>query len=366
MNRQLLEMLFKENKVNVKSSNLFDTPISLKNKNKLSFDKIEGMMLGLAIGDALGITTEGMHPEKRKGMYGEIRDYLPNKYTHLKKGFPSDDTQLAFWTLETLNEDKIFVPEHVASAFCNNGRIFGIGKTVLGFLNNFKDEKMPWYEAGIESAGNGALMRIAPMIIPHLKDNSPNLWIDTALCTMMTHNDSAAISASEAFVYMLFKLVEMNSAPSAMWWIETYISIAKVLEVTNTYQPRFGKFRYDYKGTLWNFVEEKVPQAYKEGLSVLKANDLWGSGAYLFETVPMALYILMKYADDPEQAIIRAVNDTKDNDTIAAIVGAAVGALHGKKKLPQRWIENLTGRTNDHDDGKIFEDIEKTKKIWCD
>ena len=37
-----------------------------------------------------------------------------------------------------------------------------------------------------------------------------------------------------------------------------------------------------------------------------------------------------------EEAIVRAVNDTRDNDTIAAIVGAAVGALHGKSALPDR------------------------------
>jgi ADP-ribosyl-[dinitrogen reductase] hydrolase len=38
----------------------------------------------------------------------------------------------------------------------------------------------------------------------------------------------------------------------------------------------------------------------------------------------------MRHADDPEEAILRAVSDTKDNDTIGAIVGAAVGALHGE------------------------------------
>ena len=38
------------------------------------------MMLGLAIGDALGITTEGMIPHDRHNRYGEIRDYLPNRY----------------------------------------------------------------------------------------------------------------------------------------------------------------------------------------------------------------------------------------------------------------------------------------------
>jgi ADP-ribosylglycohydrolase len=53
----------------------------------------------------------------------------------------------------------------------------------------------------------------------------------------------------------------------------------------------------------------------------------------LLETVSTVLHILMRHAGDPEEAIIRAVNDTKDNDTIAAIVGAAVGALHGLRAV---------------------------------
>jgi len=67
---------------------------------------------------------------------------------------------------------------------------------------------------------------------------------------------------------------------------------------------------------------------------------------------------------DPEEAIVRAVNDTKDNDTIAAIVVAAVGAIHGKKALPERWINNLSGRTSFSDDGKVFELLDKTKFNW--
>jgi ADP-ribosylglycohydrolase len=63
----------------------------------------------------------------------------------------------------------------------------------------------------------------------------------------------------------------------------------------------------------------------------------------------------MRHADDFEEAIVRAVNDTKDNDTIAAIVGAVVGALHGKEAIPKRWIQNLPGCTTDCDDGKVFE-----------
>jgi ADP-ribosylglycohydrolase len=65
------------------------------------------------------------------------------------------------------------------------------------------------------------------------------------------------------------------------------------------------------------------------------------------------LHILARHGADPEEAIIRAVNDTSDNDTIASVVGAAVGALHGAAALPSRWKESLLGRTFEADDGQV-------------
>lgn len=63
-------------------------------------DRIRGMLLGLAIGDALGNTSEGMLPSDRHSRYGEIRYFLPNHHAGGREvGLPSDDTQLAFWTL---------------------------------------------------------------------------------------------------------------------------------------------------------------------------------------------------------------------------------------------------------------------------
>ena len=88
------------------------------------------------------------------------------------------------------------------------------------------------------------------------------------------------------------------------------------------------------------------------------------SGANLFETVPSVLYILVNHAGNAEEAIIRAVNDTKDNDTIAAIVGAAVGALHGLEGIPGRWIDGLTGRTKKDDDGQVLKLILMAKKAF--
>jgi len=57
-------------------------------------------------------------------------------------------------------------------------------------------------------------------------------------------------------------------------------------------------------------------------------------------------------------AIETAVNDTRDNDTVAAIVGAAMGAASGTAWIPPRWRDGLLGRTSADDDGRVFELVE--------
>ncbi len=97
-------------------------------------------------------------------------------------------------------------------------------------------------------------------------------------------------------------------------------------------------------------MERELTDAWSSGASVLSACDRWYSGAYVLETAPCALYILMLHAADPEEAIERAVNDTWDNDTIAAIVGA----LHGAAALPKSSRDGLSGRTAEEDEGRIW------------
>lgn len=61
-------------------------------------DRIRGMMLGLAIGDALGNTSEGMTPGHRRHVHGEIRDYLPNPRADMDKvGLPSPLLPVPQW-----------------------------------------------------------------------------------------------------------------------------------------------------------------------------------------------------------------------------------------------------------------------------
>jgi ADP-ribosylglycohydrolase len=362
-NRETLNRLFENGGIDLRRGSLFDTtPPPLP--PGLTWSRIEGMMLGLAIGDGLGITSEGQLPHDRRARHGELRDYIPNRHDPRPMGFPSDDTQLAFRTLDQINLDRGLNPGRLAERFCRD-HIIGIGSAVKGFVRAFKSGT-PWDRAGQPSAGNGALMRIAPILIPHLRSGTPDLWVDTALCAMVTHNDTASITACLAFVNILWQLLGMKSPPDPEWWLRAFVDVARDLETDRPYIPRGGSFM-DYSGPLSQFVEDKVGWAYAQGLPVVEACDRWHSGAYLLETVPCVIYILMRHGHEPEEAIVRAVNDTKDNDTVAAIVGAAVGALHGRDKIPARWVANLSGRTTHEDggdDGRVFAILEEARTIW--
>ena len=84
----------------------------------VAHDRIRGMLLGHAIGDALGNTSESLSAADRAARYGEIRDYLPNsRSAGHRVGLPSDDSQLAFWTLESLLECAGLDLEDLVDAF---------------------------------------------------------------------------------------------------------------------------------------------------------------------------------------------------------------------------------------------------------
>lgn len=361
-NTPLVRELLARGRIRLRDSQiLYQSPPPLP--KSFVFEKVEGMLLGLAIGDALGATSEGKQPADRYNLYREIRDYLPGRRSNFRHvGVATDDTQLSFFTLEQLVDDNGLNPDNLAQKFCRH-RIWGIGGTVKEFIRNYKDRYIPWYEAGPDSLGNGALMRIAPVVLPYLRSPHPSLYADAALDGMITHNSFANNASCVAFVKMLWDLLGMISAPEPNWWIDTFCTVTQQLEGDAQYRARNPRYA-DYQGPLWKFTRDRCHEALGGGLTTREACYQWGSGGNLFETVPCVLYILATHAHNPEEAVIRAVNDTVDNDSVAAIVGAAVGALHGLSGIPERWVKSLEGRIREGGTGQVFRLIFHAKQTF--
>ncbi len=357
--RDIFEFFSETGHLPINRSPLFDSaPASVD----IDFRDVRGMLLGLAIGDALGAPTEGMLPEERRSRFGDIEDYQPNRDDGREVGIPTDDSQLAFWTVEQLLEDESFVPDQLARRFCR-GRLYGAGGSVREFMENYREKDQAWFVAGAPSAGNGALMRIPGMILPYI-DEPDGLWVDTALSAMITHRDSASVASCVAFTQLCWEALQRDVTPDPHWWVEPFTRCARGLETDRSHRPRDPSIPIEFQGTVSEFVEQHVVPAYREHRTVMEVSNYWYSGAYLLETVPTVLYILMRHGEHPEEAIVRAVTDTKDNDTVAAIVGSAVGAMHGVDELPDRWIRGLTGRTRASDDGRMFDLLDAAEQQW--
>ncbi len=322
-------------------------------------DRVRGMLLGVAIGDALGNRTESMLPHEREAQYGRITGYLPSRYANGQPaGTPSDDTQLTFRAVEQLLADGALDPDELAFRIAND-RIFGISKATLQFCQALRTGA-PWQEATQASAGNGALMRISPALLPYLREGGSGLWADTALSTAVTHNDPLAIASSVAWVALLWRLLNGDIPETPAEWLETYTEVLRVMDSGLEYDTRvLSGPLFQWRGSLSELLDSEVRPAVARGQSVREAANRWYSGAYLLETVPCVLHIVAQYGHDPREAMLSAVNDTRDNDTIAAIVGAAMGAAHGTAWIPAEWRDQLLGRVNGDDDDKVFMLIDK-------
>lgn len=329
-----------------------------------SFDRIGTMLYAVALGDSLGNTSEGLLPHERTRRYGHITGYLPTRHAGgQERGVPSDDTQLTFRTVQHLLRLGDLCPEQLGDDL-SDGAIFGIGRAMTAWLAR-REAGLPWTTCGVQSSGNGALMRIAPVLLPHLQEPSPRLWADAVLATMVTHNDAAAIACSVAWVHILWSLLTLPEgyriAPP--WWLERFAEAAATIEGATLHRPRQGPLR-SYTGPLWAFTVQQAGAAQAMDVPVRNTGAAWGSGAYLLETMPTVLAILMRHSHEPERAMGVAVNDTKDNDTIAALVGSALGALHGSRWIPAAWRTGLLGRLGSDDDGAVLALLQRVRDRW--
>lgn len=167
-----------------------------------------GALLGLACGDAVGTTVEFL----ARGSFAPVTDMLGGGPFNLKAGQWTDDTSMALCLAESLITKKTFDAHDQMTRYLNwwrwgylssTGRCFDIGMTTRDALFDFEQSQNPFCgSADPYSAGNGSLMRLAPIVLFGFNQKS-NLAQLAAESSRTTHGAAEAIECCQLLAELI-------------------------------------------------------------------------------------------------------------------------------------------------------------------
>jgi ADP-ribosyl-[dinitrogen reductase] hydrolase len=297
-----------------------------------------GALIGTAVGDALGRPAEGRPARDLRERYGRLTDFRPwPGWRDGPKGTITDDTQMTMCVAACLVAHGGRIdPADLAQRFVAwlpVGR--GKGHTCVEAVRALI-AGAPWYEAGVASAGNGAAMRAAPIGLAHVS-NLDALRRDAALSAVVTHADPMAVASAVAHAWLVARLVatppgSLDPAALVADLFEAISDLGDPGAPERGWEDRPGKTAQPIR--LCDRLAE-VPGRLSDSLE--SAGEWFYSGAFVLESLPMALWHFLRDPEDPEEAVVNAVMGGHDADTVASMTGAYAGAYLGEDAFPARW-----------------------------
>ena len=256
-------------------------------------NKIAGAIFGFAIGDSMGATTEFMNKQQISKVYGSLENIVGGGWLKLKPGEVTDDTQMTCCVMEALiesyNESKnefINFSNILAKKFISwlDTEPKDVGNQCMQGIIELQEGRIP---CKTKSAGNGSLMRALPCaLLGEYKMNK--------LQGIMTHNNDVCTNYIEEYTLIIQNVLKLSNFD-----FKEYCKINRISSQCN-----FNPTGY-VVNTFYNAVK-----------NIERTNSF-------------------------EEAIIMAVNDGGDADTIAAITGSIAGAIYGFDSIPKRWLNTL-------------------------
>ena len=310
-------------------------------------EKIKAVMIGHAVGDALGVPVEFCSREEiAEDPVTDMRGF--GSYP-MPAGAWSDDTSMSLCALDSLSKGVIdhdeimdnFVRWASNDEFTPTGEMFDIGRTCLTAIRNFLEvDGRPALECGLtdeRSNGNGSLMRIHPFALyAFVKGGTLGKSLDIIReGSIMTHAHPRTIYACGIYA-MVF------------WEILKGADKAKVLsEIENAAVLFDGIYPEESDHFEW---------AFHKKLASKSADEISSSG-YVVHTLEAALWCLLT-TDSYKECVLKAVNLGEDTDTVAAVAGGLAGAMYGYDAIPEEWRNTLIRREY------IEEMCERAYKAW--
>ena len=315
-------------------------------------DRCRGVMVGLGVGNLLGVPQEGWPRYAVEASYPNgIRDI------EVEPGEPDDDDLaqaiiLAEAALEAGSADldveeigRLFwawaeengrgigiqtadVLARIGGASPRCARGVGVEARVSAGRPALEAARQVWEESGRYSAGNGAVMRCAPLAIRWIQDDV-GLARNTALSAVVTHADPRCIWSAV-----------LTNVAVAMLLRGENVALRAIVERTRQTAEEIG-------GSLSPFgIEGVVPETVVDACSIPSAcapADLVLDGrdmGYTLKAMQVALWCANQ-ASDFEEGLVAVVSAGGDTDTNGAVAGAVLGARFGLHAIPCGWRKGL-------------------------
>ncbi|MDO5860001.1 ADP-ribosylglycohydrolase family protein [Methanobrevibacter sp.] len=283
--------------------------------------KVKDGIIGLLIGDALGVPVEFKSREYLQEH--PVTTMMGHGTYNMPKGTWSDDSSMTIATMASIVNKKAIDYDDIISEFCEwiyNGKyvqyyVFDYGNTTGDALYNYHHKHMPALESGCSGErdnGNGSLMRILPLAY------IPNIDYETIEnISGLTHAHKRSKIACVLYIEIAKSMIENDDLS-----IDEHIKRAS------------DKIIKYYKGSEELKHFKRIFDDDLDDILTIK------SGGYVIDTFESVIYCL-KNTGNYKDAVLKAVNLGKDTDTVAAICGGLAGIYYGFDEIPIDWIDSI-------------------------
>ena len=307
-------------------------------------ERMKSVVIGHAIGDALGVPVEFCTREELDE--NPVTDMMGYGSYPVPEGCWSDDTSMAICALDSLAKGKLnyneimqnFVRWASFDEFTPTGEMFDIGRTCLKAIRRYLDsDGTDATKSGLDGEnynGNGSLMRIHPFaLFLYYNGLAEEKYIEVIHnASALTHSHERSKMACGIYTFVLWELL---SKPHKS-------SIIKGLNRARRFYRDSEEFAiYDrmlMKRIGWIYRHWEDPGDHKE----VTRDEIKSSG-YVVDTLEAAIWCLLT-TKDYKSCVLKAVNLGDDTDTVAAVAGGLAGALYGYDAIPTEWLDTLKRR----------------------
>jgi ADP-ribosylglycohydrolase len=292
-------------------------------------NKVKAGIMGVCIGDALGVPVEFKNRDYLKRFpVTEMQEFGSHNQP---KGTWSDDSSLTLCLAEVLT--KGYDLEKIGQSFVKwvryghwtaHGRLFDIGGTTREAIARLIKGESARFSGNIfeEDNGNGSLMRILPLAF-YLKDeeNIDNIYQTVKEVSTITHGHFRSVFA--CFIYVIFVIQLLKGKNKAGAYTYTQ------------------EIALEYAGKQWFSLSEVelFQRILKNDISVYPKDEIRGSG-YVLHSLEASLWCFLN-SESYSEAVLKAVNLGEDTDTTGAITGGLAGIYYGFENIPKQWINEL-------------------------